>query len=141
MTRNAHWRPLAAFIAASVLAASLPAASVEASYLKGFELASGIANPTPRDDGTIATGREIYGARCALCHGVAGRGDGPAGVGLHPPPADLFLHVPQHTDGELYFFIARGIPGTQMREWRTELSEDERWSLVHYLRELGDGRR
>lgn len=141
MISHSRWRPLAAFIAASALAASVPAASVEATYLKGFELASGIANPTPRSDEQIAAGREIYAARCALCHGAAGRGDGPAGGGLDIPPADLFLHVPQHTDGELNFFIARGIPGTDMREWRTVLSEDERWSLVHYLRELGDGRR
>lgn len=139
--RLPRWRPLAAFVAASALAASLPATSIEAQYLKGFELASGIANPTRADASAIATGRELYQARCALCHGVAGRGDGPAGVGLHPPPADLFLHVPQHTDGELYFFIARGVPGTEMREWRSLLSVEDRWSLVHYLRELGAGRR
>ncbi len=34
-------------------------------------------------------GRASYGELCAGCHGSAGKGDGPAGAGLSPPPADL----------------------------------------------------
>jgi len=30
-----------------------------------------------------------YTTHCAVCHGTAGRGDGPAAKGLTPPPADL----------------------------------------------------
>lgn len=32
---------------------------------------------------------EIYKSRCSLCHGPAGKGDGPAGAALNPKPRDL----------------------------------------------------
>lgn len=131
---------LAAFVAASALAATIPAASPEAAYLKGLSAAAGIESPVEHTGATVAAGRTTYAERCAACHGVRGRGDGPAAAGLHPPPADLLLHVSQHSEGELYFFIARGIPGTAMPAWRSVLSEQERWQLVHYLHALGEGR-
>lgn len=33
----------------------------------------------------------VYRRYCAACHGVEGRGDGPAAVALTPPPTDLTL--------------------------------------------------
>lgn len=33
--------------------------------------------------------KEIWQTRCATCHGVGGKGDGPAGVALNPKPRDL----------------------------------------------------
>jgi mono/diheme cytochrome c family protein len=50
------------------------------------------------------------------------------------------LHVPQHTDGELFYYVSEGIPETAMPAWRAAISERERWELVHYLRDLADGR-
>ena len=32
---------------------------------------------------------EIYKSRCTLCHGAAGKGDGPAAAALNPKPRDL----------------------------------------------------
>ena len=75
-----------------------------------------------------------------VCHGERGRGNGPAAAGLSPPPADLVLHVPQHSDGELFYMIGRGMPNSAMPEWRNVLTERERWDLVHYLRVLAAGR-
>ncbi|MDR9486304.1 MULTISPECIES: c-type cytochrome [Sediminimonas] len=34
-------------------------------------------------------GAALYAKNCALCHGPAGRGDGPMAAGLSPAPADL----------------------------------------------------
>ena len=34
-------------------------------------------------------GRRLFVENCALCHGRQGLGDGPAGAGLKPGPADL----------------------------------------------------
>lgn len=36
-----------------------------------------------------ASGKEMYTAYCAACHGTAGKGDGPAASALKVPPADL----------------------------------------------------
>lgn len=133
-------QPLAAFLAAGALAAAIPGSPPEVEYLRSFRAASGIESPLPHTGATVAAGRATYAQRCAACHGERGRGNGPAGVGLHPPPADLLLHVPQHTEGELYHFISRGVPRSAMPAWRSLLSETERWQLVHYLHALGEGR-
>jgi len=34
-------------------------------------------------------GAPLYAQHCSVCHGTAGAGDGPAGVGMTPPPANL----------------------------------------------------
>lgn len=126
-------------------AASALSAAAWAAYPDfGFEralLASGAIQSFERvTDQTIASGRATYRERCLACHGERGRGDGPSAAALDPRPADLLLHAPQHPDGELFFFISRGVPGSAMPAWRSVLAERERWELVHYLRELADGR-
>jgi mono/diheme cytochrome c family protein len=35
------------------------------------------------------SGREMYRTYCAACHGVTGKGDGPAAAALKAPPPDL----------------------------------------------------
>ena len=35
------------------------------------------------------SGRSLFAANCAACHGATGRGDGPAAAGLSKAPADL----------------------------------------------------
>ncbi len=35
------------------------------------------------------SGKQMYGSYCASCHGVDGKGDGPVGLMLKNPPADL----------------------------------------------------
>ncbi|MBI3303275.1 MAG: c-type cytochrome [Deltaproteobacteria bacterium] len=37
----------------------------------------------------VAWGKDLFVMRCASCHGESGKGDGPAGVALKTPPADL----------------------------------------------------
>jgi mono/diheme cytochrome c family protein len=40
-------------------------------------------------DPTVASGGELFVTYCASCHGVTGRGNGPAADELRRPPADL----------------------------------------------------
>lgn len=96
-------------------------------------------NPEPATPETIAAGREVYQANCAVCHGIAGLGDGPAALALNPRPVNLRLHVPQHPDGEIEHWISSGVAGTAMPAWRDRLSAADRWRLVHYLRALARG--
>jgi mono/diheme cytochrome c family protein len=37
----------------------------------------------------VRVGHHYFVRYCSACHGVEGRGDGPAAVALQPPPADL----------------------------------------------------
>ena len=106
-----------------------------------------LQNPTPDSPETVAGGKALYQASCAVCHGVIGRGDGPAAFTLVPRPVNLQLHVPQHAPGEIYYWISNGIPGTAMPAWqdvdpatgKPRLSDDERWAIIRYLQALARG--
>lgn len=38
---------------------------------------------------SASSGKEMFAAYCAACHGAAGKGDGPAAAALKKPPTDL----------------------------------------------------
>jgi mono/diheme cytochrome c family protein len=44
----------------------------------------------------IASGREAYRTRCASCHGIEARGDGPVGAALRVAPPDLTWLAERH---------------------------------------------
>jgi mono/diheme cytochrome c family protein len=133
------WWPLAAVVAASALAAGVFVLVREADWTQGLNDAVGLRDPEPVTESSIASGRALYRENCVACHGERGRGNGPSAVGLDPPPADLVLHVPQHTDGELFYMISRGMPNSAMPAWRSALTDRERWEIAHYLRVLASG--
>ena len=99
-----------------------------------------IRNPFPPTAESVALGEPVYATACVACHGVNGLGDGPSGVGLPKPPADLIVHVPLHSDTILYEFIRDGIAAAGMPGQDGVLSEDEMWHLVNYLRAEFDNR-
>jgi len=74
---------------------------------------------------------------CATCHGVEGRGDGVLAASLNPPPADLTAdHVDDHSDGDLFWWITYGIEQTAMPAFGSVLTEEERWTVIHFVRSL-----
>ena len=88
----------------------------------------------------VAEGKKLYQgwASCFYCHGVEGNGKGPSAHKLRPHfPAD-FTNCELHqarTDGELFWVLKHGSPGTGMVShipWK--LSEEEGWKVVAYLR-------
>lgn len=93
-------------------------------------------NPIPADETSLARGKALYQAHCLSCHGPDGRGDGPAAASLPAPPADLTVHAPAHTDGELFRFIANGLRGTPMPAFKGTLSREDIWHLVNYIKSL-----
>ncbi|QBS36779.1 c-type cytochrome [Thermaerobacter sp. FW80] len=96
-----------------------------------------VPNPLPDSPAVVAQGRRVYETHCAACHGPEGRGDGPAAAGMLPPPADLTgVHVRQHTDGDLYWWITHGIEGTAMPAFEDVLTEEERWAVIRFIRRL-----
>ncbi len=96
-------------------------------------------------------GRGLYNSRCAACHGLSGRGDGPASwedwrpgpsrasrADSPVPPADFAKDEFEEYSFVLWYWrITEGIPGTSMPAWGGSLSEDAVWLLVGYVRVLG----
>jgi len=91
-------------------------------------------NPVRPVPAQLAAGRQTYLQNCATCHGDSGRGDGPAAANLNPKPADLTVHVPLHTDGDLYWWVTNGISGTAMPAWESRLTDLQRWQVVTFVR-------
>ena len=58
-------------------------------FAQGNAAAAAIKNPVAATPQSIAAGQEAYRKSCAPCHGVSGKGDGPAAAALNPKPADL----------------------------------------------------
>jgi mono/diheme cytochrome c family protein len=84
----------------------------------------------------LARGRELFQQNCVQCHGDAGRGDGPLASALKPPPVDLTVHVPLHSDGELRDWITNGVPRTAMPAFGGQFSPEEVQAVINYIREL-----
>ncbi len=96
----------------------------------------GLQNPFPPTPESLSSGASTYVQVCQACHGEKGRGDGPGGAALDPPPADLVVHVPLHPDADLFRFIRDGIPGTGMAPLGDRLTEEQIWHVVNYIRTL-----
>lgn len=58
--------------------------------------------------GDAAAGKALFTTNCASCHGADGKGDGPVGKALNPPPRDF-------TKGDFKFDTDKdGKPGTEV---------------------------
>ncbi|MHC6223327.1 FTR1 family protein [Pseudomonas sp. X10] len=82
-----------------------------------------------------ARGATLYAQNCSVCHGDSGAGDGPAGLGLEPPPANLrsTARLDQLSLYDLYNTLGLGIDGTEMPSFADQLDERQRWDVAAYI--------
>lgn len=85
----------------------------------------------------LDTAAELYAANCAECHGDSGQGDGPEAANLSAPLPDFSNpeSQAQKSAEEFYTAITEGAP-PDMPAFGDSLSEEERWALADYLRNL-----
>jgi len=78
------------------------------------------------------------GIACASCHGARGDGQGDMASMFDPPPRNFRCKatLADVTDGQLFWVIRYGSPGTSMPPHK-HLSDARIWQLVLYLRALG----
>jgi high-affinity iron transporter len=88
----------------------------------------------PPVEPSLARGAQVYQQNCASCHGLAGRGDGPDGLGLTPPPSALSDGVRLVDVSPLDFYrrITIGVAGTAMPAFEPRLSAADRWAAAAY---------
>ncbi len=92
----------------------------------------------PADFPRISDGKLLFANNCATCHGAIGFGDGPAGKGLDPKPANFHSEELVMGSSPFQFFntIRLGVPGTAMPSF-AQLSDKEVWALAFYVKSLG----
>ncbi len=85
----------------------------------------------------IAKGQTLFQTNCTACHGEHADGKGPAAVALVPPPRDFTdanaKWTRSRTPEDIFKTVSEGSPGTAMPPFSASLSEEERWSLAHYI--------
>jgi high-affinity iron transporter len=113
------------------------AVNAAATQLKRAVIAAYQLTVAPRAAPKLADAARLYDASCASCHGASGRGDGAAGKGLDPAPANFHDADRMRVRSlyGLYNTVTLGVAGTGMRGYK-ELSDDERWALTFYLATL-----
>jgi len=91
-------------------------------------------SPVPADARLLARGRARFDVSCAACHGVLGDGESQVALNMslrRPPSLHAYRDVP---DGYLYRVITEGFG--LMPSYANELSPEDRWAVVAYVRAL-----
>lgn len=105
-----------------------------------------LTNPIVLDAKTLAEGKELYEMFCKHCHGA--KGDGKGSI-KHP----VYGAVPSYADnvaprrsgapmnemnsGQIFHTITFGL--NAMGPHSSQLTQEERWKIVHYVHELQKG--
>jgi mono/diheme cytochrome c family protein len=130
--RLLRWPGLAAAVAVLVAAPGLDLLMVPA-YPTSYH-----TSPTGFTAGSVVGGQAVYVRHCQGCHGLTGHGDGPDAPRQAIPPADLTAeHLWDHADGDLFWWVSRGMTGPDGRPtmpgFADRLSEAERWEVIDFL--------
>ncbi|RAI70314.1 cystathionine gamma-synthase [Pseudomonas fluorescens] len=82
-----------------------------------------------------ARGAPLYAQHCSVCHGDTGAGDGPAGVGMTPPPSNLrdSTRLDRLSLYAIYSTLGLGVEGTDMPAFADQLDDRQRWDLATYI--------
>lgn len=107
-----------------------------------------VAEP-PITIAALEKGQTLFVANCMLCHGQAGKGDGPMvpvikdawGEPLKPANFTLAAGLPggvklSHDGEHLFRTVTTGVGGTPMPVFGGQLKPEEIWDIVHYVQSL-----
>jgi mono/diheme cytochrome c family protein len=90
----------------------------------------------------IKAGEGLFKSQCVSCHGAEADGNSDAGKALKPQAGNLrSADFQAMSDGYIFWRISKGgiganISGSAMQAFDAQLSDDQRWQLVAYLRSL-----
>jgi mono/diheme cytochrome c family protein len=101
-----------------------------------------LKNPLESTPENIKIGQMLYQNRskpmpCKHCHGASGDGRGPMARGFDPPPRDFTCSetINGVPDGQLFWIIKNGSPGTGMLSFKG-LKDEQVWQILLYVRQL-----
>jgi mono/diheme cytochrome c family protein len=117
---------------------------VEGTVARGFlpyafkgkpdEAAKMLVNPLLPTKDVIDRGKTRFLTYCSPCHGNFARGDSRLAGQFPNPPTLHSDKVRSWPDGSIYHVITEG--QTVMPSYASQISRDDRWAIIHYLRVL-----
>jgi len=114
---------------------SIPLPGTPMSHVADRDAAATLANPIPATPESIEKGRQMFTIYCTPCHGTSGTGNGLVGEKLIMRPFDLTsASMQQIPDGLIFGYITFG--GVVMPIYGNDLSPNERWHVVNYVRNV-----
>lgn len=84
----------------------------------------------------VRRGLAVYRDNCLPCHGAPGVAREQLGRGINPSPPPLMSAAPNWTDAQLYWIATYGLKMSGMPAFRVKLSDDDRWAVVAFVREM-----
>jgi len=105
----------------------------------GYEQAASLENPFwDADKKTLEEGQQHYVVYCAVCHGGNGQGQGSISAAAGGPFGgipnyfgDAYIQMPE---GKMFHSMHYG--KADMGSYASQLSKDERWKVVSYVKSL-----
>jgi mono/diheme cytochrome c family protein len=121
---------------------SVPVTGGSAHYT--FAQAAQLQNAVSRNQQTLDRGKQVFTVNCQMCHGQNGKAlnDSPQpfvairfqAAGVAPPVDFTSQRAQSRADGALYWIISNGLGN--MPAFGGLLSENDRWSVVHHIRQV-----
>jgi len=93
-----------------------------------------LVNPLLPTKDVLERGKSRYLTFCSPCHGNFGRGDSRLQGQFPNPPTLISDKIRNWPDGSIFHLITEG--QNIMPSYASQVSRDDRWAIVHYLRVL-----
>lgn len=89
----------------------------------------------PDDSQAISRGKVVFANFCTPCHGAIGKGDGLVVQRGYPAPPSLYAdNARKIRDGQIFHILTYG--QKNMPSYSSQLSQEDRWSVVAFVRSL-----
>ncbi len=99
-----------------------------------------LKNPLTMSEAVLLRGREKFQTFCAVCHGIDATGNGTVvDHGFPLPPTLHSKKIHDYPDAMLFHIISDG--QNAMPSYARQISADDRWATIMYLRALLRSRR
>ena len=107
--------------------------TVEAHEWMAPDDAAARMNPVPFSEESLARGKEVYDDKCVACHGDHREGLKAEDTGLSKNTPNLQQRLATHSEGDFFWKIQAG--RNDMPAFKDELTEQEIWDVINYLKE------
>jgi len=86
-------------------------------------------NPLAGDPQAVTAGYSVFRIYCSPCHGIHGHG----GRG---PDLSRGIYHSGEKDSDLFRTISGGVPGTEMTGFAGDITDEDMWRMVAYIRSI-----